>query len=366
MDDNKIFKKPSWSKCLLLYSDAFIRSANRSRRIIIIIVFASIITFIASWNSRGGSWIKSRINRVNIALNHNAHLLVAPNRQQILINTKDSTLVEFEALYGLSLSKLEIHEITLNEEYIHFLPLSLGSLKDSIPEIKMSETLKDTLSPDRQFILSKSKSKLDTLANALYLCKYRNLNTFKKIKHQWEKWLEIRNDRVTVIPIPVFGILIDINDLELLGGFTFAVLMLWLRFSLSKEYGNLKIVFEEALRGKNANKKLGFTYYYLAMQQVLTTPKLKPSISLQKLRQFWRIVIKILFALPLIVHFLVWKYDLESVAIGIKTNYYRSVFNTVAGSFFLAAIILLTVLCILISIRIDEVWDKMANRSEIE
>src|SRR5689334_4830640 len=45
------------------------------------------------------------------------------------------------------------------------------------------------------------------------------------------------------VRVPLLGITFDINDLALLGGFSFLVLLIWFRFAMLREMDNLRIAF---------------------------------------------------------------------------------------------------------------------------
>jgi hypothetical protein len=69
--------------------------------------------------------------------------------------------------------------------------------------------------------------------------------------------------------VPVFGFGIDANDLGLIGGLAFIVILVMYRFSLKREINNLKIACDEAMRLGQARE----FYYLLAMHQVFREPE---------------------------------------------------------------------------------------------
>jgi hypothetical protein len=68
------------------------------------------------------------------------------------------------------------------------------------------------------------------------------------------------------IHVPFFGVTFDANDLGLVGGLAFVVILMLLRFSLSRERENLSLLFEHA---KSADM-IATCYFPLAMRQVFT------------------------------------------------------------------------------------------------
>jgi hypothetical protein len=68
--------------------------------------------------------------------------------------------------------------------------------------------------------------------------------------------------------VPLFGFSVDANDIGLIGGAAFVVLLLMYRYSLAREVENLRIAREQAGYFKQYKE----FYLVLAMQQVFTIP----------------------------------------------------------------------------------------------
>ncbi len=84
-------------------------------------------------------------------------------------------------------------------------------------------------------------------------------------------------NRVLGVTVPVLGVVFDINDLSIMAGVTFTILLSWFHFSLRRQHDNVKKVFELAgeLDSKskpNNSSNLKMAYDLLAMTQVLTIP----------------------------------------------------------------------------------------------
>jgi hypothetical protein len=78
-------------------------------------------------------------------------------------------------------------------------------------------------------------------------------------------------DHVLVVTAPFFGISFDVNDLGLVGGLALIIILLLMRYSLSREIKNLNLSFREATE----HDQLCEFYHSLAMRQVLTVPERK-------------------------------------------------------------------------------------------
>ena len=119
----------------------------------------------------------------------------------------------------------------------------------------------------------------------LYL-KRRNLNPQsaddkKRLEDELADYRKVAVEQVSFVHIPFFGAVFDHNDMGMFGGFTVAVLLLWLRYSLARELSNLKLIFENPALRENRRR----CYELLAMQQVLTVPHTSRSIPLPCLGQ---------------------------------------------------------------------------------
>jgi hypothetical protein len=115
-----------------------------------------------------------------------------------------------------------------------------------------------------------------------------------------------------VIRVPFFGITVDANDLGLLGGISFVVILVVLRFCISREIGNLKVSFREADR----LGRLREFYRLLAMQQVFTVPE--GTETRRDPLLLW--VPKLFFLAPFVVHASVVGHDFLTSGIGRDLN----------------------------------------------
>jgi hypothetical protein len=164
-------------------------------------------------------------------------------------------------------------------------------------------------------------------------------------------------EQVSLIHLPFFGVVIDHNDIGMFGGFTFAVVLLWLRYSLASELGNLKLLFDTDKSVFKIDPKR--CYDLLAMQQVLTVPYLPCSPN----RHRWRWIPKLLYGIPAVVYTGQIFFDFARAPRGMwrvgEVLGMGKMWLLVASSsalFFVVAAF--TVSCIKILRDIDKVWDK--------
>lgn len=120
-------------------------------------------------------------------------------------------------------------------------------------------------------------------------------------------------DNVLTVHVPILGMRFDVNDLGMLGGFAFAVLLLWFRFALWQEQENLRRVFAHVPK---ENKKE--VYIALAMHQVLTVP---PNLDGKPRDEaVWGYLVLGLLFLPFLVEATVFFHDCMTLTLGNAVN----------------------------------------------
>jgi hypothetical protein len=349
-------------------ADAFVDSSRRSRFIIIVIIFASVLTFIAFWNSQQNSWTRCRLLMADYALRNGAW-----------------GLTDLDSLTLNKLSKLWVYR---NRHLVS----TDGISEDSI--IKVLNGLVATGEAQTDTLYRRNRLSFDTLANALRaqadslrfavdLCKNREFYSDTALLQYVGNLDRLRTEKVLIIQVPVFGVVSDVNDLGILGGLAFTVILLWFRFSLWQELRNLRLFFEQVRN--MSGEKLKTYYHYLAMRQVLTIPKtsngpqfqpdktfksyLKKALYFPPLmifyespllsnRRCWSIIEKGLFVLPLIVQGIVLYHDWHTFHIGEMIGKSLAQRSMIVGSIFFVVILILTVRCLFLSWHTNREWDK--------
>lgn len=158
-------------------------------------------------------------------------------------------------------------------------------------------------------------------------------------------------DSAMLVRVPFFGIAVDVNDLGLVGGIGFVILLIWYRFSLSREVDNLRLSFSEA---KSLGQLKEF-YNLLAMRQVFTVPKtdhIKRTFLL-----LW--FPKLICWMPVILHSSVTAYDIGGTPdIGQELSHARFAVLVVAELSIACLLIILAVMATQRQRRIDRIWDE--------
>jgi hypothetical protein len=177
----------------------------------------------------------------------------------------------------------------------------------------------------------------------------------KLLEKELDDYRKVAIEQVSFIHIPFFGAIFDHNDIGMFGGFTFAVLLLWLRYSLARELSNLNLLFTHQDFGENLKR----CYELLAMQQMLTVPPLPNS----SVRHRWRWIPKVLYFIPLPIYAGQLYFDFTSIfPVGEILGRGKMWLLIVTSILFLVLILIFTFWCIKISRKVDKVWDKAASR----
>ena len=172
-----------------------------------------------------------------------------------------------------------------------------------------------------------------------------------------QKLQEFQTENVNFVRIPFFGVVFDVNDLGLIAGFTFLVILGWFRFSVARELSNIQLAFGEARSGQ----QLARVYNLLAMRQVLTVPRIRA----QTYQTLWAKAPYALYALPFAVQLIIFVHDLLTFSYGWTVSPLNTIALLLASVVFLALMGVLTYLCLEISLKIDGEWKQAAEELKI-
>lgn len=286
-------------------------AAKRSRTIVIVLLVASVLTFMGFLNSMKANWMLHRIWVLN----------------------EVGTLTETE-LEGLPLKQADrdriLNDIKYRDARIGPPPKPPDNNKDSVKNNAESGTKEDKAKKEDEF--------------------YR-----RRFDHFYTALMNSYIENSYTIRVPFFGVTFDINDLGVLGGAGLLIILFWYLIALMREIDNLKWSFKMAIAklGHSGEGTQEF-YHLLAMAQVLTVPRMHGSK---------RLVVshtpKVFVILPVAVHWMLTKYDCSSLDIGIQIDRAHTLLNVKIEVALLLAILLLTVGCLLKGREINRFWTRM-------
>jgi hypothetical protein len=75
-------------------------------------------------------------------------------------------------------------------------------------------------------------------------CKLRGLKNADQVRTYVDQLRQIQLERIVMIHVPFLGMSFDVNDLGVLGGLTFVILLLLFYYSLNRERINLRTAFD--------------------------------------------------------------------------------------------------------------------------
>jgi len=169
---------------------------------------------------------------------------------------------------------------------------------------------------------------------------------------------QARVQNVILLKVPFFGVVLDINNLGLLAGFSFSVILFWFFFSLSTELRNVKDTFEHA----SAIGQRQLCVRLLAMRQVFTLPPHDSGSG----KTLLALVIRGLLLLPVLIQLYIVRRDFLTSHFGRSISPEATNLTLSAGTGFLLLLVVLAVLCLLRSISIDALWRANTCPSEPE
>jgi hypothetical protein len=168
-------------------------------------------------------------------------------------------------------------------------------------------------------------------------------------------------ERTMNVTVPFLGITLDTNDLGLLGGITFFLLLSWLLYSLRREEENVAMLF-----ASTRDEDLLPIYQLLSMAQVFTIP-IKIRAKRNRLPEIlWKSLGKLLFISPLgVLCYVLW-YDWKTLPLAETLNPERASSEFWSEVGFLALVFLLTFLCLRGSSAVGREWRNAYNRVQAQ
>lgn len=202
-----------------------------------------------------------------------------------------------------------------------------------------TDKIQDLIDPDRQLDLNKPEDKA-------VIAEYRKVFQEATAKSYVEN--------VRFVRVPFFGIAFDVNDLGVIGGMGLVIVLLLMRYSLSREIKNLNISFREAVH----HNQLPPFYHALAMRQVFTMPHMKGEARNRVLAT----APKFICILPAVILTLGVGYDYYTVVIKHLFDFKAVYIPIIIETTCLAFIWVLSLRCWERQSHINNVWDQHWNK----
>lgn len=356
------------------FVESQIVASNRSRNVLLILSTASILAFVGFWNSKPLSWMNSRIEVLSKDLEY--------LKGRKLINDKEQALAKLKAKCGDEEKARQSSTPAPTPPPANPRPSNRAPVKPVVPvetpkpnpdcSPDLIARMQSEIDKERDFVINGNEY---AAVRAYYYDQYESGNKHSlfdgpstlvlddlllKTEETLRTTLRNRRENVLSLRIPFFGISFDINDLSLISGITFTIILIWLRLSLWTELNATQQVFE---RVEDKDPKEVKDYYeYLGTRQVFTIPLTFD----QQLKKYgerqWRLMLIFLIVLPVALQGLLLANDLYTTNIGISISTPNTIMVLISGFFFLATTSVLMSSCLSIVSAINDHWREQARR----
>jgi hypothetical protein len=302
-------------------------ASDRGRRVLLLMQITCIVVFMAAWHELPESWIYARLRTA-----------------QASVWFLDCSLEQHPEL---AQAKQPVTELEKNRhDECHYLA-SAASASPTLGSLSKCDR-----TPESPFCPGEIQHAKEFLARRMLT----PVEARKHLDNLHQSFVE----RTMNVAVPFLGITLDVNDLGLLGGITFSLLLTWLLFSLRREAGNLQILFSKA-----TDKELPAVYQLLEMTQVLTIPaerREKQNFLAGAFRFILEHLEFVLFLTPALVQFFVVWNDAATLPLGAVLNNRLAIreFNSEVG--LLLATLILTFFCFRKARHANKHWENAYKR----
>lgn len=356
-------------------------SSQRSRTMLIGIIFTSILSSIALANSMktDWSWYQSRVAVRKTAIER----FVFPDE----IQTDHAESLRRDTCrcplsYGGAAGGHALHNYASIEEFAYDLEecfkdaekvprdtidsilhttLHSGSLKSQFPYWIRIKPL--ALDPDRLPGKEERKELYASLVKAAIFVKVTNAQSRTALVSSYDNLIESQYENLSLVRIPILGIAFDINNLSLISSVVFLSLMILLYLSMVRESRNLKTLFTHGGRDDKIDDRR--LYELLSMYQVLTVPLKLYSPDKTKDKMTRKLIYGI-FWLPFIVLGTIFSYDWHTSEVGASLNPLLTSVTTNVTIFMLLCVLYVAYKISDRQKRIDRQWDNQYYRLNLE
>ncbi len=369
------------------FIEAFNASSTRTRTLLIGLLFASILSFIAVIDSMH-SWYGSRIEIRQVALqwfnfpedNPNHKEKIVPNQvgkdslNKPLVVDKTTTDTAFHSIedFAHALEQKEMNpkerlDSTQIQQILHnAINLECFTcIGENNSDLPYWITLKPFESVGARAIPTKKERKnlYKVLSRAAAYANDYSPHSKEEYEYALENLMEAQTENFTLLRMPILGVSFDINYLGLISGIIMYSLMALLYLSMVREDRNLKTLFGHGWKDEETdNRRL---YELLSMYQVLTVPQklYRPDNRRDMLTR--KFVVGV-FMFPCFVILFIFIYDLISFRVGLMLNPGMTIITSSSTLVALFAIGYFSYKLIDRQTRINRLWDNQYFRLHLD
>ena len=337
---------------------------QRSRNVQIVLLVACVLAWISYWNSKDNSWTRLRIKHESalvrikgIAEQAMSNDSMLDYRNQRLKALQADTLVKYSAPeLGRILTKKFGTGPVANQ---HFREVSLPVIDASFIAYVNSRGLA-----------------MPNEVRAMYEAIGKDSLTLAVLERSPESLDKLRKaviDSVMLVKLPVIGLAFDVNDLALLAGLGFILIMLAWGFILIREGSSVAVVQDliERLEYSSEHPMKLLAYQLVSMTNVLTvSPHLdinsSRSVVLFETADRWRnyvlfVITKALHFVPLVIFVRILQNDMETQRAGNVISEARTDIHMELSWWLFGILIAVTLFTFALNLMIELKWKQMAQ-----
>lgn len=304
------------------YLDAVENASARTRWLTIVLTTSCVIVFFAHWNTLPEAWL---LGRLDVARHARAYFLASESERCALLQGEDG------AKYNRGRQLLNQHQMDRSEVVLR-IPITFAPDEETQGGATVhGEAVVDLAALSLQHAV-------DTIEDAVL-------------------------SDVKVLNVPFLGIAFDVNDLGLMSGLAFAVILLMRKMSLNTERDSVRTLFRASYR-KGCTLE---AYEIVALKQVLTTPIRN---HYEDIGTFRRGMIQVYRALPMTINVAapgilaaVYATNFRSFDVGNMISPQATLLSMTASGILLVTVAALTCACLKSEIEIHRLMDAVATSS---
>jgi len=313
------------------YLDAFTKASDRTRGTYVIILAFSVVCLAAFLNSSDFGWHRRRLHKLRVAY---TYLLWQEKRMDGHSHAREASAVHVVLPPASSLPPA--------------IPAHAAS-----PGVGRSDTAPE-MAPGNELHLSPGE--LEEAKEFVELTRLWSSDQMKIVLQNTEKQVSDSN----VVQIPLFGLSFHLNDLGLVSGIALLLLVLLLKYALTREVGNLVLAFDRA----RELDVLDDAYEALSTNEVLHRPEALSAtgpdwLSERKRKILFRPLIDapvVLLFVPVVSYTLVTANDFLTWRMGVLLSPVYARVILVVESVAWVAITFLIISCLVIILETRRIW----------
>ncbi|MBK9273099.1 MAG: hypothetical protein IPM49_00985 [Flavobacteriales bacterium] len=354
--------------------DGLKQAIERSRFTTTLVIIACVLCSIAYWNGKETSWGRARMNRYMVLAELDTIVRNARAADPDLLSFKQYVL----SIHGPSFLK-DSAILQTNRPDVFSIALkrlhSIQAISDSLYERASVPWISTDFVDHMEYLDSITPMQAESMRQALIDLP----NAAGEVIHAHDGFEQTRRAYIRAnlfVDLPFFGLAFDLNDLALLSGLGFTLLLLALVYNLLREHHNLETLLDWVNclpRTTNEERCTRLRIYQAAANfNVLTMP---PQLlgcngctdaghdQIKRTMRFMFLVLsKLIYLVPVILHAMVRQNDIDTRSHGIALQPERLHELEIQSTFFLVTISILTALAMVSATRIELLWVTFAGK----